>query len=174
MIAQFRTLLFLAVLALLAPAIAHAQAAPAPAPTQIAPAAPAAPERAGGEANLVLPDLSTQTFQGINGRTLLMGGLLVCVLGLGFGMVIFVRLRNMAVHRSMLEVSELIYETCKVYLITQGKFILILWIFIAVIIAAYFGWLAPVPGKSVAVTLPIILGFSLVGIAGSYGVAWFG
>jgi K(+)-stimulated pyrophosphate-energized sodium pump len=74
----------------------------------------------------------------------------------------------------MREISELIYETCKTYLVTQGKFILLLWAFIAVIIAAYFGWLAPVPGKSVALTLPIILGFSLVGIAGSYGVAWFG
>src|SRR5512146_544589 len=74
----------------------------------------------------------------------------------------------------MRDISELIYETCKTYLITQGKFIVILWVFIAVIIAAYFGWLAPVPGKSVGVTLPIILLFSLVGIAGSYGVAWFG
>ncbi len=74
----------------------------------------------------------------------------------------------------MLEISELIYETCKTYLITQGKFILVLWAFIAVIIALYFGWLAPVPGKSIGVTLPIILLFSLVGIAGSYGVAWFG
>ena len=74
----------------------------------------------------------------------------------------------------MLEISELIYETCKTYLVTQGKFILILWAFIAVIIGLYFGWLAPVPGKSVGVTLPIILAFSLVGIAGSYGVAWFG
>ena len=74
----------------------------------------------------------------------------------------------------MREISELIYETCKTYLITQGKFILLLWVFIAVIIAAYFGWLAPVAGKSVGLTLPIILGFSLVGIAGSYGVAWFG
>ena len=74
----------------------------------------------------------------------------------------------------MLEISELIYETCKTYLITQGKFILLLWVFIAVIIVAYFGWLAPVPGKSMGVTVPIILMFSLVGIAGSYGVAWFG
>ena len=74
----------------------------------------------------------------------------------------------------MREISELIYETCKTYLVTQGKFILLLWAFIAVIIAAYFGWLSPVPGKSVGLTLPIILGFSLVGIAGSYGVAWFG
>ena len=89
-------------------------------------------------------------------------------------MAIFMRLKNLPVHRSMREISELIYETCKTYLVTQGKFILLLWAFIAVIIAAYFGWLAPVPGKSVALTLPIILGFSLVGIAGSYGVAWFG
>src|SRR5689334_1932327 len=70
-----------------------------------------------GEANLVLPDLSSETFKGINGRTLLMGGIAVCLLGLAFGMTIFVRLRRMAVHRSMLEVSELIYETCKTYLI---------------------------------------------------------
>jgi K(+)-stimulated pyrophosphate-energized sodium pump len=129
----------------------------------------------GGEAQLVIPDLSQATFLGgTNGRSLLMWGLAVCALGLLFGLVTYTQLRNLSVHRSMLEISELIYETCKTYLITQGKFLLILWVFIAVIIAAYFGWLAPVPGKSVAVTLPIILGFSLVGIAGSYGVAWFG
>src|SRR5579885_1168524 len=101
-------------------------------------------------------------------------GLLFCVFGLGFGMAIFTKLKNLPVHRAMLEISELIYETCKTYLVTQGKFILVLRAFIAVIIAAYFGWLAPVPGKSVATTLPIILMFSLVGIGGSYGVAWFG
>jgi K(+)-stimulated pyrophosphate-energized sodium pump len=130
---------------------------------------------AGGEANLVLPDLSQATFLGgTNGRTLLMWGLLVCALGLLFGIATYTQLRNLPVHKSMLEISELIYETCKTYLITQGKFLLVLWIFIAVIISAYFGWLAPVPGKSVAVTLPIILLFSLIGIAGSYGVAWFG
>jgi K(+)-stimulated pyrophosphate-energized sodium pump len=83
-----------------------------------------------------------------------------------------VQLKNLPVHRSMREISELIYETCKTYLVTQGKFILLLWAFIAVIISLYFGWLKPV--GNVAVTLPIILGFSLVGIAGSYGVAWFG
>jgi K(+)-stimulated pyrophosphate-energized sodium pump len=130
---------------------------------------------AGGEANLVLPDLAQATFLGgTNGRTLLMWGLLVCALGLLFGIATYTQLRNLPVHKSMLEISELIYETCKTYLITQGKFLLVLWIFIAVIISAYFGWLAPVPGKSVAVTLPIILLFSLIGIAGSYGVAWFG
>jgi K(+)-stimulated pyrophosphate-energized sodium pump len=135
----------------------------------------AQPAAAGGEANLVLPDLGQVTFLGgTSGRTLLMWGLLVCALGLLFGLITFMQLRNLPVHKSMLEISELIYETCKTYLITQGKFLLLLWVFIAVIIAAYFGWLAPAPGKPVAVTLPIILLFSLVGIAGSYGVAWFG
>src|SRR5246127_1750267 len=129
---------------------------------------------AGGEAALKLPDLSSVSFLGMDGHRLLMIGLLFCVFGLGFGMAIFMRLKNLPVHRSMREISELIYETCKTYLITQGTFILLLWVFIAVIIAAYFGWLAPAPGKSVALTLPIILAFSLVGIAGSYGVAWFG
>jgi K(+)-stimulated pyrophosphate-energized sodium pump len=134
-----------------------------------------AQSEAGGEANLKLPDLAQAHFLGgTSGQTLLTYGLIVCALGLLFGLVTFVQLRNLPVHRSMLEISELIYETCKTYLITQGKFLLVLWVFIAVIISAYFGWLAPVPGKSVAVTLPIILLFSLIGIAGSYGVAWFG
>jgi K(+)-stimulated pyrophosphate-energized sodium pump len=127
----------------------------------------------GGEANLVLPDLSTVNFFGINGHALLTIGLLFCVGGLLFGLAIYVQLKNLPVHRTMLEISEMIYETCKTYLVTQGKFILLLWAFIAVVIGLYFGYLAPVPGKSIAVTLPIILGFSLVGIAGSYGVAWF-
>ncbi len=128
----------------------------------------------GGEANLVLPDLSTVNFLGVNGHALLMIGLLFCIGGLLFGLTIYVQLKNLPVHRSMREISELIYETCKTYLITQGRFILLLWAFIAVIIALYFGYLAPVPGKSIAVTLPIILAFSLLGIGGSYGVAWFG
>ena len=128
----------------------------------------------GGEANLTLPDLSTVNFLGFNGHALLTIGLLFCAGGLLFGLAIYVQLKNLPVHRTMLEISEMIYETCKTYLVTQGKFILLLWAFIAVIIALYFGYLAPVPGKSIMVTLPIILGFSLVGIAGSYGVAWFG
>ena len=133
-------------------------------------------ETGSGEAALKLPDLSQVNFfnGAIDGHKLLLIGILACLFGLGFGMAIYMRLKNLPVHRAMLEISELIYETCKTYLITQGKFILLLWAFIAVIIAAYFGWLSPVPGKSVALTLPIILGFSLVGIAGSYGVAWFG
>jgi K(+)-stimulated pyrophosphate-energized sodium pump len=128
----------------------------------------------GGEASLKLPDLSQVLFLGIDGHRLLMIGILFCIFGLGFGLIIYTRLRKMPVHRSMLEISELIYETCKTYLITQGKFLLILWLFIAVVIVLYFGVLSPVPDKPIAITLPVILLFSLVGIAGSYGVAWFG
>lgn len=134
-----------------------------------------AQETAGGEAGLKLPDLSQVRFiGGMDGHKLLTIGILFCVFGLIFGLVIYSRLKNLPVHRSMLEVSELIYETCKTYLITQGKFLLFLWVFIAVIIVLYFGVLSPVPDKPVSTTLPIILLFSLIGIAGSYGVAWFG
>jgi K(+)-stimulated pyrophosphate-energized sodium pump len=131
-------------------------------------------EEAGGEAGLKLPDLSSVTFLGVDGHKLLLFGILFCIFGLAFGLIIYSRLKNLPVHRTMLDVSELIYETCKTYLFTQGKFLMLLWLFIAVVIILYFGVLAPVPGKSIAVTLPIILFFSLVGIAGSYGVAWFG
>ena len=79
------------------------------------------------------------TFFGIAGHTLLMLGLVVCALGLLFGLVIYTQLKNMPVHESMREISELIYETCKTYLITQGKFILILEVFIGAVIALYFG-----------------------------------
>jgi K(+)-stimulated pyrophosphate-energized sodium pump len=130
----------------------------------------AQPAEEGGEAALKLPDLSTVSFLGIDGHRLLMIGLLFCVFGLGFGMVIFMRLKNLPVHRSMREISELIYETCKTYLITQGKFLMLLWAFIAVVIVLYFGVLRHFEIPRVV----IILVFSLVGIAGSYGVAWFG
>jgi K(+)-stimulated pyrophosphate-energized sodium pump len=133
-----------------------------------------ATQEAGGEANLRLPDLSSVSFLGIDGHKLLLFGILFCIFGLAFGLIIYSRLKNLPVHRTMRDISELIYETCKTYLFTQGKFLMLLWLFIAVVIILYFGVLAPVPGKSVAVTLPIILFFSLVGIAGSYGVAWFG
>jgi len=129
-------------------------------------------DEAGGEASLKLPDLSQVSFLGIDGHKLLLFGIVICIFGLGFGLAIYSRLKNLPVHKSMRDISELIYETCKTYLFTQGKFLLILWVFIAVVIVMYFGWLAPV--QPVAVTLPIILIFSLVGIAGSYGVAWFG
>src|SRR5437016_8212455 len=131
---------------------------------------------AGGEAGLVLPDMSSASFFDgkIDGFKLLSVGIAFCFLGGLFGLVIFMQLKNLPVHRSMREISELIYETCKTYLTTQGKFILLLWVFIAVIVVAYFGVLRPVPGHPVALTVPMILLFSLVGIAGSYGVAWFG
>jgi len=87
-----------------------------------------------------------------------------------FGLAIYTQLKKMPVHKTMLEISELIYETCKTYLITQGKFILMLEVFIGIIIVLYFGVLQ----KFEAIRVVIILAFSLVGIAGSYGVAWFG
>src|SRR6058998_64589 len=124
----------------------------------------------GGEANLKLPDLSQVNFLGTDGHRLLLIGILFCVFGLGFGLVIYTRLKNLPVHRAMREISELIYETCKTYLITQGKFLLLLWAFIAVVIILYFGVLL----KYEAMRVVIILMFSVVGIAGSYGVAWFG
>jgi K(+)-stimulated pyrophosphate-energized sodium pump len=135
-------------------------------------AAPAfAQSREGGEASLKLPDLSSVTFLGgMNGHRLLLGGIVVCALGLGFGLSIFMNLKNLPVHKAMKEISELIYETCKTYLVTQGKFILILEGFIAVVIVLYFGVLS----KMEPMRVMIILAFSLVGIAGSYGVAWFG
>src|SRR5215471_9081638 len=113
----------------------------------------------GGEANLQIPDLSQVKFVGIDGHTLLLFGLVVCALGLLFGLVIYTHLKNLPVHKAMREISELIYETCKTYLITQGKFILILEAFIAVIIALYFGLLL----KFETVRVIIILLFSLVG-----------
>ncbi len=132
-------------------------------------------EAGGGEASLKLPDLSQVTFLGhINGHKLLLFGILICIFGLLFGMTIFMKLKNLPVLSAMREVSELIYETCKTYLITQGKFLLLLWVFIAIVIVLYFGVLAPVPGKPIFVTLPVILLFSLIGMGGSYSVAWFG
>jgi K(+)-stimulated pyrophosphate-energized sodium pump len=125
---------------------------------------------AGGEASLQIPDLGQARFVGVPGRTLLTSGLGVCVLGLVFGLVIFSQLKNLPVHQSMREISELIYETCKTYLITQGKFILILEAFIGIIIVVYFGLLRHYDAMRVV----IILAFSLIGIGGSYGVAWFG
>ena len=128
-------------------------------------------EQRGGEANLKVPDLSTQTFLGgTPGNTLLLSGILVSILGLLFGLSIYRQLERAPVHRSMLEVSELIYETCKTYLVTQGKFILVLELFIGSVILLYFKVLLAFPWDRVM----IILFFSLVGIAGSYGVAWFG
>jgi K(+)-stimulated pyrophosphate-energized sodium pump len=130
----------------------------------------------GGEVNIVLPDLKNQIVKttflgGMSGWDLLTYfGLPVCALGLAFGVVIYSQLKNMAVHKSMLEISELIYETCKAYLLRQGKFLLILWAFVAATMIAYFKFLVHVSWGDMA----LITIFSLIGIAGSYGVAWFG
>ncbi len=129
-----------------------------------------APPRAGGEAQLVIPDLNQGTFLGTSGRTLLMGGLGVCALGLLFGLITYMQLRDLPVHAAMLEVSELIWETCKTYLFTQGKFLLILEMFIGVIIVFYFGYFEHFE----AIKVIVILLFSVIGIAGSYTVAWYG
>src|SRR5258708_8226732 len=133
-------------------------------------AASALAAEAGGEANLKLPDLSQVTFLGIDGHKLLLFGIVICIFGLGFGLTIYSRLRDLPVHKSMRDISELIYETCKTYLITQGKFIAILWSFIAVIMVVYFGALRQYEAQRVI----IIVLFSIIGILGSYGVAWFG
>jgi K(+)-stimulated pyrophosphate-energized sodium pump len=131
----------------------------------------AAQQPHGGEASLVLPDFDQATFLGdLGGRTLLMLGLIVCALGLVFGLLTYKQLRDLPVHRSMLDVSELIYETCKTYLVTQGKFLIVLELFIGAIILFYFGFLQQFD----AIKVLIILLFSVIGIAGSYGVAWFG
>jgi K(+)-stimulated pyrophosphate-energized sodium pump len=169
----------LALLALFLPRVATAQGASdnrtdsAIAAAATGTAQPGAVDhQAAGEANLQIPDLSQVRFFGnhIQGRALLMGGLAVCALGMLFGLVIYGQLKRMEVHGSMLEISELIYETCKTYLITQGKFILVLEIFIGFVILLYFGVLTHFAAPKVA----IILLFSLIGIGGSYGVAWFG
>jgi K(+)-stimulated pyrophosphate-energized sodium pump len=130
----------------------------------------APPEEAAGEANLKLPDLSQVQFLGMGGHKLLMIGILFCIFGLLFGLVIYSRLKNLPVHRAMAEVSQLIWETCKTYLVQQGKFLILLWVFIAAIIVLYFGVLLKYEAGRVA----IILAFSVIGICGSYGVAWFG
>jgi K(+)-stimulated pyrophosphate-energized sodium pump len=158
-------------------------------------AAERAEHKGGGEANLILPSLDNSTkvvdgqlvawdkpdkdgkrtedvlfFGAMTGHSLLLGGLVICVLGFVFGMVFYTQLKNLPVHKSMREISELIFETCKTYLITQGKFLIILEILIGSIMVAYFGL---VQGMD-AIKVVIILLFSVVGILGSYGVAWFG
>ncbi|HLO09262.1 MAG TPA: sodium/proton-translocating pyrophosphatase, partial [Desulfobacteria bacterium] len=120
------------------------------------------------EAELIIPDLAKQNFLGMNGHNLLLGGLVICLLGIAFSLVQFSQIRNLPVHKSMLEISELIWETCKTYLIQQGKFLAILWVFIAAIMVWYFS------REMNAFKIGVIVVFSIVGILGSYSVAWFG
>ncbi len=123
-----------------------------------------------GEASLKLPDLSQVRFLGTNGHHLLLFGILFCLFGFLFGLVMYSRLKGLPAHESMKEMSQLIWETCKTYLVQQGKFLLLLWLFIAVIILLYFGVLQHLS----ALRVTIILAFSVLGICGSYGVAWYG
>ncbi len=129
-----------------------------------------APAAHASEADLKLPDFSSVVFLGVNGKTLLLIGILVCLLGLALSLAFYMQLKNLPVHQSMRDISELIYETCKTYLITQGKFILLLEAFIGAIIVIYFGVLEHFSASRVL----LILLWSVIGIAGSYGVAWFG
>jgi K(+)-stimulated pyrophosphate-energized sodium pump len=160
-----------AVLLLVRASVLFALLTPAIAPWAVAQAREgAAVPEAGGEAGLRVPDLGVVRFGDVSGSALLITGLVVCLLGLVFGLVIYGQLRKLPVHESMQEISELIYETCKTYLVTQGKLLLVLEAFIGVVIVIYFGALLHFD----AVKVVVILAFSLIGIAGSYGVAWFG
>ncbi len=125
------------------------------------------------EFDLPLPDLTHATFLGgaINGWTLLLIGLLICVGGFAFGLVSYMQLKNLPVHKAMREVSELIYETCKAYLLQQGKFLLLLFAFIGAVIFIYFGFLNTTGGWG---RVFIVLLFAVIGMAGSYGIAWYG
>ncbi len=127
------------------------------------------------EVSLKLPSFNEPLFFGgtRSGASILIWGLVVSALGMGFGLLQYMQLRNLPVHKSMLEISELIYATCQQYLITQGRFIAVLWIFIGSVIVLYFGFLIEDPDMTGGRVFIILL-FSLVGIAGSYGVAWFG
>ncbi|OFW42528.1 MAG: sodium-translocating pyrophosphatase [Acidobacteria bacterium RIFCSPLOWO2_12_FULL_67_14b] len=129
----------------------------------------AASHRPGGEVNIQLPDLNQGDFLGMTGHQILLSGLVVCVLGLLFGAWTYTAVKNLPVHKSMADVSAIIYETCKAYLIQQGKFLLILELFIGTVMVAYF-WLTGLEASRIA----IVIIFSLIGIAGSYGVAWYG
>ncbi|MDR3281780.1 MAG: sodium/proton-translocating pyrophosphatase, partial [Endomicrobium sp.] len=124
------------------------------------------------EANLIIPNLSSVSFLEniVNGKTLLTFGFLICIFGLLFGIYHFLKIKNLPVHKLMESTSELIYETCKTYLITQGKFIIMLEFLLANIIVVYFGLLQHFE----VVKIIAVLLCSIIGILGSYSVAWFG
>jgi len=161
--------LVLAGCAWLLPSLASAQATHGTDAALVPHAAGAPAHTPGGEVNIKLPDLRQGQFLGLDGHQILLGGLVVCVLGLLFGLHTYRRVRDLPVHRSMSEVSELIYETCKTYLLQQGKFLLLLEVFIGTVIVAYFWMIGFAPAK-----ILVILLFSLIGMGGSYGVAWYG
>src|SRR5687768_1132164 len=161
-------------ISLLAPLSAQAQqnpeaAAPPTVAEQMAARTADRPHTPGGEVNLRLPSLEQGSFFGLNGHQFLLGGLLICVLGLFFGLQSYIAVKKLPVHPAMREISELIYETCKAYMIQQGKLLLVLELFIGTVMVAYF-WLT----GSTFLQIAIIILFSLIGIGGSFGVAWYG
>ncbi|MDO8494630.1 MAG: sodium-translocating pyrophosphatase, partial [Deltaproteobacteria bacterium] len=128
---------------------------------------------ASSEASLVLPELTSQfVFFGhmVAGRELMLYGLVVCLLGMAFGLFEYTKVKKMPAHQTMLEVSHTIYETCKTYLFQQGKLLLVLEVFIGLCIFYYFFFLQHMPLERVL----LILGWSVIGILGSFSVAWFG
>jgi len=134
----------------------------------------AAPMAFSGEADINLPDLENTTFNvfggTVGGLTLMYWGLLICIIGLIFAIIQYKQTKNLPAHKSMLDVSETIWQTCKTYLLQQGKFLTVLWILIAICIVYYFAGLQDSPFGNIV----IILICSIFGILGSYGVAWFG
>jgi len=119
-----------------------------------------------GEADLIVPDLKADPFQ----YKLLLAGIVISIAGVLFGLFEYFKVSTIKAHKSMTDMGNLIFETCKTYLVQQGKFLIGLEVLIALCIAFYFGYLQHMPWQNVA----IILGWSILGILGSYGVAWFG
>ncbi|MGE5796610.1 MAG: sodium/proton-translocating pyrophosphatase, partial [Ignavibacteria bacterium] len=117
-----------------------------------------------GEANLKIPTLND------NQQAILIAGLFVCLLGLVFGVYQYLKVKKLKAHQSMLDIAQIIFETCKTYLLQQGKLLIVLFIFIAVCVAFYFGYLMETELSGVL----LILSWTVIGILGSYGVAWFG
>ncbi len=117
-----------------------------------------------GEANLKIPTLND------NQQTILIAGLFICILGMIFGVYQYRKVKNLKAHKSMLDVAQIIFETCKTYLIQQGKLLVVLFIFIAVCVSFYFGYLMETEFGGVL----LILSWTVIGILGSYSVAWFG
>src|SRR5205809_4522393 len=137
------------------------------------------------ESDIIVPPLDTVKFSGlggISGITLMYLGIVICVIGAIFGLVQYKQTKALPVHKSMASVSNTIWETCKTYLFTQGKFLAILWVLIAICMVYYFGFLSEhkdasgnaVPTSQVALNVFVVLCASVLGILGSYGVAWFG
>ncbi len=138
----------------------------------LAPLFSARPAFAAAVSDMHFPDFGQITVLGVSGNAIMLVAAAICLVGVAFGLILFSQVRKMPVHKAMLEVSELIYETCKTYLLTQIRFIMLLALFVGTVIALYYGWLSPQPMSVIQVV--VVLLFTLIGIAGSASVAWFG